>query len=328
MQQVTKKGTKISGDTAVSRELPSIGCYVKDEFAQEFQVQSSVHVPRAKAGKGPRFGQLILVMGLIAGAGLWFGFHRNAASDFKPWQSIKELTHQVFLNVKFPVEQVHIVGHKYTKEQAIINQLGPIWDQSLLALNSGEVQSEIEKLPWVKKAIVERAFPNGLNIFVTERVPIGRWLTLNNRYVFDKDGVVIEKIDVGAHINLPIFEGGGAPLEGAQLLETLNKFDDLRPFFVRFRRKDQRRWSLILKDGMQILLPEKQMARGLSRLRALQIQHNILAKDLVVIDLRLDDRVTLRPKKGGKLKVLSTLEDLGAKSKLKIDSQSIHSDGI
>jgi len=328
LQQITKKGAQSSGDTSVSRELPSIGCYVKDEYAEEFQVQSSAHVSRGDGRKGLRFGQLLLVMGLIAGAGLWFGFHRNAASDLKPWQSIKELTHQAFLNIKFPVEQVHIVGHKNTKEQDIIRQLGPIWDHSLLALNSGEVQSEIETLPWVKKAIVERAFPNGLNIYVTERVPIGRWLTLNNRYVFDKDGVVIEKIGVGSHINLPIFEGGGAPLEGAHLLTTLDKFDDLRPFFVRFRRKDQRRWSLILKDGMEVLLPEKQMARGLSRLRALQIQHNILAKDLVVIDLRLEDRVTIRPKKGGKLKVLSTLEDIGADSKLKTDSQSIHSGGI
>ncbi len=315
------------GDKRQSRELPPIGAYVKDEYARQFQVQPGAGDPLHKNGRGRLFWPGLLALCLIAG-GLVLGFHRHLGADRDFFATAREFTSRAFELVKFPVEQVHIVGHKFTKEQSIVNKLGPVWDQSLLSLNSSIAQRRIETLPWVKEAIVERVFPQGLNVFITERRPIGRWVTLKGRFVFDDEGVVISQIKVGQHLKLPIYEGKGAPEVGQALQGILANFEDLSPYFKRYHWVDQRRWTLILKDGMKVLLPESEVSRGLSRLRALQVQYNILGRDLAFIDLRLHDRVTIRPKRSQKIKVLSTLEDLEQTGKIESDSLFVGEDGI
>ena len=313
---MTPKGQVTLDDCDQSQVVPSIGCYVKDEVAQEFQVLSGSEKPKSKRLKKRLFWLPAAGLFVLCGLGLFIGFQRHASSISQVWQEFYELGQKTFSYVSFPIEQVHIVGHQQTPEKRIIEKLGPIWDRSLLSLDSAQVQRDIETLPWVKQAVVERVFPHGLNIYVTERVAIGRWLSNKGRYLFDKDGVMIELTSKEDDLTLPLFEGADAPKQAFGLKSVVEKFDDLAPLFVRYKRVEGRRWTLILKDGLQIYLPEKQISRGLSRLRALNVQYNLLSRDLSLIDLRLPDRVTIRPKKGRKLEILSTLEDLEVKGKL------------
>jgi len=313
---MTPKGQVRPSDCDQSEVVPPIGCYVKDDVAQEFQVLSGSEKTKTKSHKNRSWWFTATALFLLCGLGLFVGFQRHASSVSQVWSEFYQFGQKTFSFVRFPIEQVHIVGHQQTPEKHIIEKLGPIWDRSLLALDSAQVQSHIETLPWVKRAVVERVFPHGLNIYVTERVPIGLWLNGQGRYLFDKEGVVIELTEGEDFSSLPLFEGRGAPKRAFVLKSVVEKFDDLAPLFVRFKRIEGRRWSLILKDGMQIFLPEKQISRGLSRLRALQVQYNLLSRDLSIVDLRLPDRVTIRPKKGQKLEILSTLEDLEVKGKL------------
>jgi hypothetical protein len=63
-----------------------------------------------------------------------------------------------------------------------------------------------------------------------------------------------------------------------------------------------------MKSGMEVLLPEVQTEMALARLRRLHNTHDLLNRRLDVVDLRLEDRVTLRPKKAGSVKLLSSTE--------------------
>jgi cell division protein FtsQ len=56
----------------------------------------------------------------------------------------------------------------------------------------------------------------------------------------------------------------------------------------------ERRWNLRLKNGMDVRLPESDMATALERLVALDREKNLITRDIVTIDLRLADRVTVR----------------------------------
>lgn len=316
MQSMTPKRQVTLDDCDQSQVVPSIGCYVKDEVAQEFQVASGSQKTKSQRAKKRPYWFKVAALLVLCMLGLFIGFQRHASSITQVWREVYDLGQKTFSFVSFPIEQVHIVGHQQTPEKHIIEKLGAIWNRSLLSLDSAQVQRDVETLPWVKQAVVERVFPHGLNIYVTERVAIGRWLSNKGRYLFDKQGVMIELTSKDDDLPLPLFEGAGAPKQAFMLKSVVEKFDDLAPLFVRYRRVEGRRWTLILKDGMQIYLPEKQIGRGLSRLRALNVQYNLLSRDLSIIDLRLPDRVTIRPKKGRKLEILSTLEDLEVKGKL------------
>jgi cell division protein FtsQ len=56
----------------------------------------------------------------------------------------------------------------------------------------------------------------------------------------------------------------------------------------------ERRWNLRLKNGIDVRLPETDVAPALERLVALDNEKNLITRDIVAIDLRLPDRVTVR----------------------------------
>jgi cell division protein FtsQ len=55
-----------------------------------------------------------------------------------------------------------------------------------------------------------------------------------------------------------------------------------------------RRWNLKLTSGLDIRLPEAEVAQALDVLDALERDKKILSRDLTAIDLRLPDRVIVR----------------------------------
>ena len=61
-------------------------------------------------------------------------------------------------------------------------------------------------------------------------------------------------------------------------------------------RVGERRWNLRLNNGADVMLPEGHEVAALDRLMQLQQQHALLDRPLAAIDLRLPDRLVLRPR--------------------------------
>ncbi len=316
-----------SDKNRVSDDLPFIGCYVKDEYAEEFQVAPSSAGFKPLKSRRRRKWPLWLGGLIIVTVGVAVGFQRHMTDEFKFLSELKSFGNRAIALTSFPIEQVHIVGHERTKEKEIVARLGNIWDSSLISINTSDAKKKIEKLPWIKRAEVERVFPHGINIYVEEVEPVGRFVTVKGTYVFDAVGKLIEKTKVGSFLDLPIFDGEGAPNAASELRQILNSFDDIEPLVVRFSRVDQRRWTLVMHNGLQVFLPELPVRVALNRLRSLQAQHNILNRELAVIDLRLDDRVTLRPKNSKNIKVLTSEKDFDSRELSKIIPQLKPSSG-
>ncbi len=60
-------------------------------------------------------------------------------------------------------------------------------------------------------------------------------------------------------------------------------------------RVGERRWNLQLRGGMNVMLPEGHEPEAIDRLMALQQDHALLDRPLEVVDMRLPDRLVLRP---------------------------------
>jgi cell division protein FtsQ len=56
----------------------------------------------------------------------------------------------------------------------------------------------------------------------------------------------------------------------------------------------ERRWNLRLKNSIDVRLPESDVASALERLVVLDREKNLITRDILAIDLRLPDRVTVR----------------------------------
>jgi cell division protein FtsQ len=59
-------------------------------------------------------------------------------------------------------------------------------------------------------------------------------------------------------------------------------------------RVSERRWDLQLDAGILVRLPTEKQKQAWETLRKLEQRHKILARDVVVIDLRLPDRLVIQ----------------------------------
>jgi len=89
--------------------------------------------------------------------------------------------------------------------------------------------------------------------------------------------------------------GVGAPPSAAALLDALTARPALQQRVVAAVRVGERRWNLRLNNGADVMLPEAHEVAALDRLMQLQQDHDLLDRPLVAIDMRLPDRLVLRP---------------------------------
>jgi cell division protein FtsQ len=56
----------------------------------------------------------------------------------------------------------------------------------------------------------------------------------------------------------------------------------------------ERRWNLRTKDGLDIRLPENDVGHALAALSKLDKDEHLFSRDIVAIDMRLPDRLTVQ----------------------------------
>ena len=108
------------------------------------------------------------------------------------------------------------------------------------------------------------------------------------------DGAVLESNVRARFAGLPRVVGKGAEQSAQDFLALIARY----PAIARLTEASifiaERRWNLRLKDGVDILLPENEAEQALQILVDLDRNQKLLSKDIIAVDLRLPDRVTVR----------------------------------
>jgi cell division protein FtsQ len=193
------------------------------------------------------------------------------------------------------VQNVIVEGRSNTPEPLLRAAIGVSTGAPALGFSLAAARARIETLPWVDHAAVERRLPDTLVVRITERRPYAIWQNQGRFSLIDRAGQVLTDQDVAAFRSLPLVVGAGAAEHAAAVLEPLAGFPALQDRVEAAVRIGERRWNLHLKNGTDVLLPEGHEAAALQRLATLQDGHDLLDRPLQAIDLRLPDRLTLRP---------------------------------
>ncbi|HDR2723077.1 TPA: cell division protein FtsQ [Enterobacter asburiae] len=195
---------------------------------------------------------------------------------------------------RLPLSKLVVTGERhYTRNDDI--------RQSILALGSpgtfmtqdvNIIQSQIERLPWIKQASVRKQWPDELKIHLVEYVPIARW---NDQHMVDAEGnsfsVPADRVNKQ---NLPMLYGP----EGSEN-EVLQGFREMGQVLAkdRFTLKDaamtaRRSWQLTLTNGIKLNLGRgdtmKRLARFVELYPVLQQQAQTDGKRISYVDLRYD----------------------------------------
>jgi cell division protein FtsQ len=85
--------------------------------------------------------------------------------------------------------------------------------------------------------------------------------------------------------------GRGAQQQASDFLAVINRYPDIRAALRASILVAERRWNLRLRNGIEVRLPETNVAQALDRLVTLEREKKLLSRDIVTVDLRLPDRV-------------------------------------
>ncbi|WP_158742081.1 cell division protein FtsQ/DivIB [Acidisphaera sp. L21] len=193
------------------------------------------------------------------------------------------------------VQKIVIEGRSNTPEVLLNAALGVHLGDSMLGFSINGARERIETLSWVESAAVERRLPGTLVVNLVERRPFAIWQNQGKFVLIDRDGQVVANEDVAAFGELPLVVGAGAPQAATTLLEALAAQPALKSRVVAAVRVGERRWNLRMKNGTDVLLPEGAAPQALAKLAELQSSESLLDRPLAVVDMRLPDRLVVRP---------------------------------
>ena len=193
------------------------------------------------------------------------------------------------------VGSIVIEGRANTPEPLLRAALGISKGDPILGFSLDAARRNVEKLSWVEQATIERRLPDTVVVQLVERRPFAIWQNLGRFVLIDRDGQTVTNEDVAQFRQLPLVVGAGAPGAATPLIDALMAHPELMARMVAAVRVGERRWNLQLRGGMSVMLPEGHEAEAIDRLMALQLDHALLDRPLDVVDLRLPDRLVLRP---------------------------------
>ena len=194
----------------------------------------------------------------------------------------------------FGVKRITVEGQQQVTDAELARALGAGPGTLMLAFDTDAAKARLEQVPWVKRARVMRLLPSTLQVVIEERLPFAVWQSRGQTYVIDEKGTVIAPTVREAYADLPLVVGEGAGKNAADLFATLKPFDSLTKQMVAAMRVGDRRWTLKLISGIDIMLPDDGLTDALNTLIGLDRDRSLLERKIAAVDLRLADRVSVR----------------------------------
>ena len=194
----------------------------------------------------------------------------------------------------FRIAAIALSGNRQITREEILATAGVTGRKSLLFFDVDVARAKLKTNPWIADATVLKLYPDRLQIGITERRPFALWQINGKVSVVADDGTVLEPYVARRFTRLPFVVGRGAHKHAKAFLALLDRYPAIREQVRAAILVAERRWNLRLKSGIDVRLPEDDVAGALARLVALDGGKKLLSRDIVAVDLRLADRVTVR----------------------------------
>lgn len=192
------------------------------------------------------------------------------------------------------VAAIKIDGTILAPEEDVRVAAGIISGDPLLAIDMGLVKEKVENLKWIKSAVVTRQLPDQIIINVVEHQPAALWQIDNKLWIMSDEGIQITDEQLEYFSDLPMISGAGAD---EQLGTLINAVDGNMDLFDRVETASWvggRRWDLILKNGIKIMLPEDQLQEAWLNLVTFEQNEKLLARNILAVDFRVRDKTVVR----------------------------------
>ena len=238
-----------------------------------------------------RAGVAATVLMLLGSAGLGIvkGGHVEELTS-----ALSDARNAIANSAGFRITAVAINGRKQLTQDEVLAIGGVNGRSSLLFLDAAIVRDKLKANPWIREATVLKLYPGQLQIDIVERSAFALWQQDGRLSVISDDGAVLESYVSRRFLSLPLVVGKGAETRARDFLALLSRYPQVRSLTKAAIFVGERRWNLRLKDGLDIRLPENGVGNALAALSKLDKEDRLFSRDIVAVDMRLPDRLTVQ----------------------------------
>jgi cell division protein FtsQ len=221
-----------------------------------------------------------------------------------------ELRQQVIAlsgRIGFRVDEILVEGRNRTPREQLVEALQVKRGDPILGIDLAATRQRLEEISWVKNATIERRLPGEVHLLISERNPIVLWQNQGKYYLVDRDGQVVGD-EIEEYADLPLMVGEGAPDHAAELLDLLDAEPLLKKRVKAAQWVGDRRWNITIdrtSGGIDVRLPEEDPVAAWHELAALDKDQSLLERKVMLIDMRLPDRLVLRSTAGAEESTVS-----------------------
>ncbi len=208
--------------------------------------------------------------------------------------NVQDLCDGVANAMGFGISEVALSGEHEIDRDEILKTAGITEHTSLLFLDAAQARTRLLTNPWVEEATVLKLYPGRLRIEIKERKAFALWQKEARISLIAADGTILEPGVPARFVDLPLVVGDGAARGSPDFLALMARYPGIAGQIEASVFVAERRWNLHLKNGVEVLLPESEPERALQTLVTLDRDKKLLSRDIVAVDLRLSDRVTVR----------------------------------
>jgi len=187
---------------------------IADDEPRYLRRQKPVDIRRKKfTGRGWPFYRRVFVLSFAGVAGVTAAFYGMQFLLYSP----------SMLLVK--PDQIELNGNRIVSREAVLQQFVHDRNRSVLRVPLEARRTQLEQIPWVESASVQRILPNRLRIELTERTPVAFARNGNELALIDAHGVILDR-PRGEDLHFPIVSGVSEDLPRDQREKRMQTYEE------------------------------------------------------------------------------------------------------
>ncbi len=168
---------------------------VADEEPRYLRRQKPVEIRRKKfTGRGWPFYRRVLVVSIAGVVSMTAAYYGAQFLLYSPSMLLLK------------PDQIELTGNHIVSRETVLQQFVHDRNRSVLLVSLESRRSQLEQIPWVESASVQRILPNRLRIELTERTPVAFVRNGNELALIDAHGVILDR-PRGEELHFPIVTG-------------------------------------------------------------------------------------------------------------------------
>jgi len=176
--------------------------------------QKPVEIRRKKfSGRGWPFYRRLLLLALAAIVGVTVAVYGTRFLLYSPAMLLLR------------PDQIEVNGNRIVSREAVLQQFVHDRNRSVLQVPLDARRSQLEQIPWVESATVQRILPNRLRVEITERTPVAFARIGNELALIDAHGVILDR-PRGEELHFPIVSGVSEDLPRDQREKRMQTYEE------------------------------------------------------------------------------------------------------